>query len=356
MSLCSRIAASFFPVGAAVQVPLDDFLVNTWDEEDLGHCLVLGSSGVGVGTFLDQLAAHAAGHGGCLYVGRDYRQREAVLCEASRDGGRTYGACVYNPIVDGEPDAIAARIVTALLPAEAADEWGLFAQSHCVVLTQVIEARGAGQAFVAVDGHLEHKHADTIDALACRWAELKRSWVGALVAAPAPTVHMRDVVNGNLSLRASAPDCGFQLANMHAFASMVVGDYRAAVTDLFDSNVRPAGCVTAIFDDAVTTSMHLPMLVRAFEQGRARRQRVVLATRTLESLRRVDPYAAQAVIANTRTKVFFRNLNADTLDAVSTLADGVTREDVQALRVGEAIVATAGRAPIRVALRRTPRQ
>ncbi|HEX7324309.1 MAG TPA: hypothetical protein VF292_03005 [Rhodanobacteraceae bacterium] len=295
---------------------------------DAIHTLVLGDNAADLDAFLNLIADSTGNRRGCLYVtGRRPALNEdasGLLCEVSRDGGRTFAPCTYNPIANGAPYQIAGRIVAALCQR---GDFDAAATATC--------------ADGSVGGALSYRMRDvpaavasalravSADVLAKRWILVTHTWPGPSLGCSTPSVNMDEVVRGEVVLRIVIPDLRDRPCTLegqvrvpkgtwsmihHVFASLVLADYASAVARvrIRDAAVKakPNGTI-ALFGPSITDGAHLAPLLRVLEQGRAMGQHIVFATQSMATLGDGDANVAKAIEANTGTKVLFNRVGPE---------------------------------------------
>ena len=365
--------------GKPVVIPWDDWL---------RHCFIAGQSGMGKTVLGEWLMFQQIMKGGglvwidgkidadniaklnamCAYAGRRHDLR--VVNPDDPEQSNT-----YNPILDGDADEVASRIISLIPSAEnnpGADHYRQSANQG--VTTTVGSIRASGNAYTFLDlsillqseRAMEHLSAlmppkseaasmyglflerfQTIDRQGNKHLDMKKisdlfggvggrlfsfgeGNFGKITNTYDPEVRMFDDIVANRIVYIALPTMGKAEAASQ-FGKMAIGDYRSAIARIqskLSKPERPWPPTLGFFDEA--GSYVTQAWSRIFEQSRSAHQVLVPAVQTMANLDAVTTELREMVLGNTVTKAVFRVGTSETAD---TFADFFGTEKVSTLGV-----------------------
>lgn len=352
-------------------------------EQWMRHCFIVGQSGVGktvLGEWL--MFQQIMRGGGLLFV--DGKLDEKNLARifqmadyASRRGdvlvinpGNPEMSNTYNPILYGDADEVAARILSLIPSTETnpgADHYRQSANQALTTLVGAIKSISAnttipgvqGEAYNFLDLSILLQNANAMRNLADRTSESSdggrqfRLWLdqfktkddsgldlkkmrdlfggvggrmyqfgtgnfGKITSSYSPEVNLFEAITANKIIYVALPTMGKAEAASN-FGKMLVGDYRTAVSWIqsLPEARRPWPPTLCFFDEA--GSYVTQAWSRIFEQARSAHQALVPAVQTLANLDAVSKELSAMVLGNTNTKVIFRIGEPETIKRISDL-------------------------------------
>lgn len=362
-------------------------IIVDWDHW-MRHCFIVGQSGVGKTVLGEWLMFQQIVRGGSLLFvdGKmdegNLRKIHAMACWAGRrddllvvNPGKPELSNTYNPILYGDPDEVASRIISLIPSAEnnpGADHYrqqatqavttvvngikSIAANAHLrssglhglaynffdlslvlqnqhaleMVLDRINRSSDGGAQFlswleqfktVSRDGVASidmKKMKDTFGGIGGRLHAFGTGKFGEVTSSYSPEVNLFEALTNNKIVYIALPTMGKAEAASN-FGKMVVGDYRTAVSWIQDipKSRRPWPPTLCFFDEA--GSYVTPAWSRIFEQARSAHQVLVPAVQTMANLDAVSKELRAMVIGNTWTKVIFKLGEADTIDAITKL-------------------------------------
>lgn len=346
--------------GRPLYIPYDDLM---------RHVLIIGQSGFGktvLGSFMMRQQIEVGG--GLLFIdgkmNRDDLQSMYEMCAAC---GREHDLVVinpgnpdlsntYNPILYGDADEIASRILSLIPATETSPGADHFRQSALQAVTTLVRAiQSTGLAFNFLDlnilltnskamGHLQNLMSSEVDdtreeaikefrlfidrfrsfnkqsgtaeidvnkmkellgGIAGRLHSFGTGTFGKVLNTYNPEVKLFDAIVDNKIIYIMLPTMGKAEAAQN-FAKMVIGDYRTAVSwiQALPEHKRPEIPFLAFMDEA--GSYFNNSFPRLFEQARSARQILMPAAQTFANFEAISLELAEMVTGNTLTKIFFK--------------------------------------------------
>lgn len=332
------------------------------------HAMIVGQSGVGK-TVLGQwlMLQQIKRGGGLLWIdgkldpaNLEDLHRACAWCGREGDllvinPGNPALSNTYNPLLDGEPDEIAARCGSLIPEAGAsagADYYRQGAINAIATLVDAIQAAGYGFHFAdlqtlltsgkalealarALDARasgsgnvrarfglfidqyrrvdrVTRKHEIDTDelkrafgGLGARLAQFGSGGFGHVMSTYAPEVNLFDVVTHNKIVYVMLPTMGKGEA-ASALGKLVIGDFRTAIARVqaLPESERPDPPFLGFFDEA--GSYVTQAWSRMFEQARSARLVMVPAFQTRANLATLGDELVAQVAGNTLTKIFFK--------------------------------------------------
>lgn len=362
-------------------------------EDLMRHILVLGQSGSGK-TVLGSLIMrqHVDAGGGLLFVdgkmNSDDLQAMHEMCAAAGreqdliviNPGNPALSNTYNPILYGDADEIASRILTLLPATDTSPGAAYYRQSALQAITTIVRAiQTTGLAFNFLDLnilmtnsqamlHLQNlmsseidpsreesikdfklfidryrtvnkqtgvneidvsKMKDVLGGISGQLHSFGTGTFGKVLNSYSPEINLFDAVTQNKIVYIMLPTMGKAEAAQN-FAKMVIGDYRTAVSwvQTLPENKRPSPPFLAFMDEA--NSYFNSSMPRLFEQARSAKQILMPAAQTFAGFEVISPELAEMVLANTATKIFFRLGTHDTAEKAADMI-GMVRQATKSL-------------------------
>ncbi|MCX8016364.1 MAG: TraM recognition domain-containing protein [Rhodocyclaceae bacterium] len=384
-------------------------------ENWMRHCFIIGQSGVGktvLGEWL--IFQQIVRGGGVIFVdGKmdedNLNKIHQMACWAGRrddllviNPGKPELSNTYNPILYGDPDEVASRIISLIPSAENNPGADYYRQQATQALTTLINGiqsipanaalrhgkygqyggvRGMAYNFFDLAMILQNQRAleSVLDRLGrssdgaqqlLAWLEqfknLTRDGVssidmkkmkdifggvggrmhnfgtgnfGQVTSSYSPDVKLYEAIMDNKIVYVALPTMGKAEAASN-FGKMFLGDYRTAVSWIQDTPVhlRPSPPTLCFFDEA--GSYVTQAWSRVFEQARSARQALVPAVQTVANLEAVSKELKSMVMGNTWTKIIFKLGEKATIEEIAALI-GKERYGINNVSYGETENATA---------------
>lgn len=349
------------------------------------HCFIIGQSGMGKTVLGEWLMFQQIMRGGglvwidgkidadniaklnamCAYAGRRHDLRVVNPDDPSKSN-------TYNPILFGDPDEVASRIISLIPSAEnnpGADHYRQSSNQGVTTMVGAIRKAGYGYTFRDLSILLQSEAAmlhlatllptdsetsrmyglflerfQTVDRQGNKHLDLKKisdlfggvggrlfsfgeGNFGAITETYNPEVRMYDDIIRNRIIYIALPTMGKAEA-AGQFGKMAVGDYRSAVAKIQGLPVdeRPWPPTLAFMDEA--GSYMTQSFARIFEQSRSAHQVLVPAVQTIANLDAVSTELREMVMGNTVTKVTFR---VGTDETATTMSETFGTENVVTL-------------------------
>ncbi len=387
-------------------------------EHWMRHALVTGQSGVGK-TVLGEwvILQQIARGGGVVFVdgkidSDNLQKLYAMACWAGRatdlrviHAGDASLSNTYNPILYGDPDEIASRILSLIPASEGSPGTDYYRQAANQAIATLVNAvndipanqhiqgmKGIGYNFldlaVALQSPAAMMHLERQVNLESDGGRMFKLWLDQFKVASRdggnPTLDMkkmRDLFGGiggrlygfgtgnfgqftntyspecnlfedimaNRIVYVALPTMGKSEAASN-FGKMFTGDYRTAISWIqqLPKHKRPWPPTLAWFDEA--GSYATQSWARKFEQGRSAHQALVPAIQTIANLDAVSPEFRSMVVGNTWTKIFFKLGEEETVSGGSamfgeeeTMAYSVSSSRSSASGASEGQLSTANR-------------
>lgn len=356
-----------------VRVPYDLFM---------RHMALIGASGVGkttLGMFVIYQQIMAGG--GILFIDAkidvDTRDSLAYFCKmAGREDDllvvnvdRPDRSNTYNPILAGDPDEIASRLLN-LLPSSENDPGSDFyrqSANHALVsivgalqacgfrfhfgdLTILLQSADAmefllrqtpnGPERMALEVFLDkyrkvegkdrkakldvNKMKDVLGGMAGRMALFAQGKFGKVFNTYTPEVVLVDAIRENKIVYFMLPTMGKDTAALN-LGKMAISDLRSATSIIqsIPKAYRPNPPFLCFLDEF--GSYVMPGIARLFEQARSAQIAIVPGFQAFGNLREVSPDFADIILQNTWNKVFYRFGGADSAEAAADIIGKVKR-------------------------------
>lgn len=361
-------------------------LVIPWDSW-MRHCFVIGTTGAGktvLGEWL--LFQQIMRGGGLIWIdGKIDADNIAMLNAMYAYAGRRDELRVvnpddpsmsntYNPILYGDADEVASRIISLIPSAENNPGADHYRQSSNQGVTTTVSAiRATGRAYDFLDlsillqsedamNHLAKlipegsdtagmyrlfldrfktpdrqgvrrldmkKVADLFGGVGGRLFSFGEGNFGKITNTYTPDVNLYDDILANRGLYIALPTMG-KNESANQFGKMAIGDYRSAIAKIqhLPKSQRPWPPTLGLFDEA-GAYMTLAWS-RMFEQNRSANQAMVPMVQTIANLDAVTKELREMVLGNTVTKISFR---VGTEETAKTIADLLGKEQTAALSI-----------------------
>lgn len=354
-------------------------LVIPW-EDWMRHNFIVGQSGVGktvAGEWI--MFQQILRGGGLLWIdgkldGDNLANLRAMCAWAGREDdllvvnpGNPALSNTYNPILYGDADEVASRILS-LIPSASnnpgADYFRQSANQAVTTLVSAIQRTGRAYNFIDLTILLQNQRAlawleslvpgssserkalsifleqfksvskdglatidlkkirDVFGGVSGRMHGFGSGNFGQITSSYAPEVDLFDVMRNNKILYVMLPTMGKQEAASN-FGKMTVGDFRTAVSwiQALPKDQRPWPPFLGFFDEA--GSYITDAFSRIFEQARSAHLSMLPAVQTMANLEAISPELREMVIGNTWTKMAFK---IGTNDTGEMLADLIGKE------------------------------
>lgn len=345
-------------------------------ENDKGvrHVAIIGQSGVGKTVLgMNMLWQQTARGGGWLFIDakldKDTRDQLAYM---ARIFGREIefkvlnvdepeNSHTYNPLLNGDPDEVASRLLNLLPSSENNPGSDFYKQSANYALTVLIGAlQEAGLRYTFMDLAIMLQSAAAIDKLQThvpmdsqafmvlqvfldtfkkrdkngiqvdtdklkqilggmsgRIAQFAQGKFGKVFNTATPEIDLTDIVKNNKMCYVMLPTMGKDTAALN-LGKMIMSDLRTAVAKMqgLTKNERPNPPFLCFADEM--GSYVMPGISRVFEQARSAGVMMVPAFQTFANLASVSPEFEEMIIGNTWTKCFFK---LGSIDSATKAAD-----------------------------------
>ncbi len=350
-------------------------LVIPWDDW-MRHCLVVGQSGVGKTVFGEWvLFQQIINGGGLLWIdGKldpdNLRKLDAMCAWAGRradllviNPGDPNLSNTYNPILFGDPDEVASRVLSLIPSSEnnpGTDFYRQAANQGMVTLVGAIQKAGFAYNFTDLSILLQnqkalaslemmtpgasdeskalrlfldqYKVADRNGNVSIDLKRLKETFggiggrlhtfgsgnFGQITGTYSPDINLYEAMRSNKIIYVMLPTMGKKEAASN-FGKMNLGDLRSAIAEVQslpkkDRPWPPFLNFADEFGSYVTQSTDRP-----FEQGRSAHITMMPAFQTIANLDAVSQELREMVLGNTWTKVFFKVGTDDTAEKIVSL-------------------------------------
>lgn len=353
------------------------------------HKAIIGQSGMGKTTIIEyELFQQTVRGGGWLFIDakldKDTRNKlsyMASLCGREDDFyvlnvSEPDNSNTYNPILAGDPDEVASRILNLVPGTENSPGSDHYKQTAADALTNLIGAmKDAGVAYHVGDlaimlqsdkplGELLRrvppgsartqleifmnkyskrvkdqtiidieKIKNDLGGMAGRIGHFAKGKFGQVFNTYAPEIDLYDIMTNNKMLYIMLPTMGKDNAALN-LGKIILSDLRSAVARIQElpSAKRPNPPFLACLDEM--GSYVMPGISRLFEQARSANISLVPAFQTFGNLNTVSPDFAEMIIGNTMTKIFFKVGSDDSANKAAELV-GKKRKWVRSLSEGE---------------------
>lgn len=348
--------------------------VDVENDKLMRHLAIIGQSGVGKTVLgLNILWQQTARGGGWLFIDakldKDTRDQLAYMAKAFGREDEFYvmnvddpdNSNTYNPLLNGDPDEIASRLMN-LLPSsdnnpgsdyykqqanyaltvligalQAADKRYTF--MDLAVMLQSAAAMGKVESLVPLDSQeymvlqvfldqfkKKDKNGVQVDAskikdllagMAGRIAVFAQGKFGKVFNTATPEIDLTEIVKSNKMCYVMLPTMGKDTAALN-LGKMVLSDLRTAVAKMqgLTKAQRPDPPFICFADEM--GSYVMPGISRVFEQARSAGVVMIPAFQTFANLASVSPEFEEMIIGNTWTKCFFK---LGSMDSATKAAD-----------------------------------
>lgn len=354
------------------------------------HTAIIGQSGVGkttLGEFL--LWQQATRGGGFVFIDAkldaDTRDKLGMMMDLAGRSDEFYvlnvdqpwNSNTYNPLLKGDPDEIASRLLNLLPSSENNPGSDFYRQSANHALTVIIGALKAGKRRyhfsdlailmqsaramqeleriapanspekMALQVFLDQfrkkgKEGVQIDVdriktvlggMSGRIALFAQGKFGQVFNTYTPEIDLTDIVMNNKCLYVMLPTMGKDVAALN-LGKMVLSDLRTAVYNVqgLTKNLRPNPPFLVFADEM--GSYVMPGISRLFEQARSANICMVPAFQTFANLQSVSPDFADIIIGNTWNKVFFKFASKDSPEMAAEII-GMTQRYAKSISLSE---------------------
>ena len=343
------------------------------------HLAIIGQSGVGKTVLgMNTLWQQTARGGGWLFIDakldKDTRDQLAYMARAFGREDEFHvinvsdpaNSNTYNPILNGDPDSIASRLLNLLPSSENSPGSDYYKQTANYALTVLIGALQEAkkrytfmdlaimlqsaaaiskveslvpynsQAFMVLQVFLDqfkkkdkngiqvdvNKIKDLLGGMSGRIAQFGQNKFGRVFNTTTPEVDLTDIVKNNKMCYVMLPTMDKDVAALN-LGKMVLSDFRTTVARMQELplNERPNPPFICFADEM--GSYVMPGITRLFEQARSARIMMMPAFQTFANLAAVSPEFEEMIIGNTWTKCFFK-LGAT--DSATKAADLIGKE------------------------------
>lgn len=341
------------------------------------HALIIGQSGVGKTVFMEWINFQQVLKGGGLLfidgkIDAGNLQKLASMCAyAGRlddlyviDTGNPEASNTYNPVLFGDPDEVASRLVSMIPGTENNPGADYYRNETTYGLMNLVSAiQAADMAYNPMDlavclqspralewvlncipedrpekkqfelfldkyrgpgrdgrpGDIDvRKMKDTFGGMGGRLALLGNGNFGRIANHYVPDVVLTDAIRENKIIYVALETMGKQETAM-AFAKLLIGDIRTALAKVqrLPASERPNPPFLVGMDEA--GSYMTMALGRVFEQARSARVTLMPSVQTKANLDSVSKELTEFIIGNTEINVFFRIGSQDSATAVADL-------------------------------------
>ena len=343
------------------------------------HLAIIGQSGVGKTVLgMNILWQQTARGGGWLFIDakldKDVRDQLAYMAKIFGREDEFYvmnvddpdNSNTYNPLLNGDPDEIASRLLNLLPSSDNNPGSDFYKQSANYALTVLVGALQAAnkrytfmdlaimlqsaaaigkveslvpldsQAFMVLQVFLDtfkkqdktgikvdtDKLKTILGGMSGRIAQFAQGKFGKVFNTTTPEIDLTDIVKNNKMCYVMLPTMGKDTAALN-LGKMVLSDLRTAVAKMqgLTKSERPNPPFICFADEM--GSYVMPGISRVFEQARSAGVMMIPAFQTFANLASVSPEFEEMIIGNTWTKCFFK---LGSMDSATKAADLIGQE------------------------------
>ena len=343
------------------------------------HLAIIGQSGVGKTVLgMNILYQQTARGGGWLFIDakldKDVRDQLAYMARIFGREDELYvmnvddpdNSNTYNPLLNGDPDEIASRLLNLLPSSDNNPGSDFYKQSANYALTVLVGAlQAAGKRYTFMDlaimlqsaaaiGKVESlvpldsqafmvlqvfldtfkkqdktgikvdtdKLKTILGGMSGRIAQFAQGKFGKVFNTTTPEIDLTDIVQNNKMCYVMLPTMGKDTAALN-LGKMVLSDLRTAVAKMqgLTKSERPNPPFICFADEM--GSYVMPGISRVFEQARSAGVMMIPAFQTFANLASVSPEFEEMIIGNTWTKCFFK---LGSMDSATKAADLIGQE------------------------------
>lgn len=343
------------------------------------HLAIIGQSGVGKTVLgMNILWQQTARGGGWLFIDakldKDVRDQLAYMAKIFGREDEFYvmnvddpeNSNTYNPLLSGDPDEIASRLLNLLPSSDNNPGSDFYKQSANYALTVLVGALQAAKkrytfmdlaimlqsaaaigkveslipldspAFMVLQVFLDqfkkkdkngvqvdvNKIKDILGGMSGRIAQFAQGKFGRVFNTCTPEIDLTDIVQNNKMCYVMLPTMGKDTAALN-LGKMVLSDLRTAVAKMqgLTKAERPNPPFICFADEM--GSYVMPGISRVFEQARSAGVMMIPAFQTFANLASVSPEFEEMIIGNTWTKCFFK---LGSIDSATKAADIIGQE------------------------------
>lgn len=349
------------------------------NDKCMRHLAIIGQSGVGKTVLgMNLLWQQTARGGGWLFIDakldKDVRDQLAYMARVFGREDEFYvmnvndpeNSHTYNPLLNGDPDEIASRLLNLLPSSDNNPGSDFYKQSANYALTVLVgalqeakkrytfmdlaimlqSAAAIGkvetlvpldsQAFMVLQVFLDtfkkkgkdgvqvdtDKLKQILGGMSGRIAQFAQGKFGKVFNTTTPEIDLTDIVRNNKMCYVMLPTMAKDTAALN-LGKMVLSDLRTAVAEMqgLTKSERPNPPFICFADEM--GSYVMPGISRVFEQARSAGVMMIPAFQTFANLASVSPEFEEMIIGNTWTKCFFK---LGSMDSATKAADLIGQE------------------------------
>lgn len=353
--------------------------VDVENDKLMRHLAIIGQSGVGKTVLgMNLLWQQTARGGGWLFIDakldKDVRDQLAYMARIHGREDELYvmnvddpeNSNTYNPLLNGDPDEIASRLLNLLPSSDNNPGSDFYKQSANYALTVLVgalqeakkrytfmdlaimlqSAAAIGkvetlvpldsQAFMVLQVFLDtfkkkdkngvqvdtDKLKQILGGMSGRIAQFAQGKFGKVFNTTTPEIDLTEIVKNNKMCYVMLPTMGKDTAALN-LGKMVMSDLRTAVAKMqgLTKSERPNPPFLCFADEM--GSYVMPGISRVFEQARSAGVMMVPAFQTFANLASVSPEFEEMIMGNTWTKCFFK---LGSMDSATKAADLIGQE------------------------------